>query len=181
MERGPKDNSYMTNVNIDPRKIQEDITIIFPIMKRRLSAAREQEEELKKAVKAKGFLKEENAPIGLVLDINPLEFTGTDQQSSLIDIQDKIKGYKKELEENERLSLILRSLHRNEVGDAELFLELFKNKYIFDTTEGRNGEFYFWNGTYWQIDIDRQRYLDMKMVAAEYEWASRPLRPLPKS
>lgn len=75
-------------------------------------------------------------------------------------------------QEKKKLNSILQSLQRNERGDAELFVEKFRKKYVFDCSEGGNGEFYVWNGTYWQIDHERQRYKDMEEIARLYEWAS---------
>ena len=67
------------------------------------------------------------------------------------------------------LDAVVTSLTRNERGDAELFLHQFKDKYVFDCSEGKNGEFYFWNGSRWQLDKEKQRYKDMEYVAQFYE------------
>lgn len=68
--------------------------------------------------------------------------------------------------------LIEKSLMRNERGDAELFLKLLENKYLFDSSEGRNGEFYIWTGTYWLLDRRKQRYRDIEFVSNIYEKAA---------
>ena len=68
--------------------------------------------------------------------------------------------------------MVLDALDRNERGDAELFIYLHKDKYVFDSSEGKNGAFYVWNGTHWEIDFARQRYQDMKEVEKLYEWAA---------
>lgn len=67
---------------------------------------------------------------------------------------------------------ILECLSRNERGDAELFLMLYKEKYLFDSSEGRNGEFYYWTGINWKLDENKQRYRDMKNVAECYNEAA---------
>lgn len=67
---------------------------------------------------------------------------------------------------------VVNSLTRNERGDAELFLMLLKDKYFFDSSEGRSGEFYLWTGSQWQLDYKKQRYRDMERVSEYYESAS---------
>lgn len=67
---------------------------------------------------------------------------------------------------------ILNALSRNERGDAELFVKLYGHKYVFDSSEGKSGEFYFWDETCWRLDRDRQRYRDMELVARWYAWAA---------
>jgi putative DNA primase/helicase len=67
---------------------------------------------------------------------------------------------------------VVKSLIRNERGDAELFLSVFKNTYLFDSTEGRGGEFYLWTGAYWKIDREKQRYRDIEIASDIYEKAS---------
>ena len=67
---------------------------------------------------------------------------------------------------------ITNSLIRNERGDAELFLTLLKDKYLFDSTEGKSGDFYIWQDTHWALDRAKQRYRDMELVSSTYEKAS---------
>lgn len=67
---------------------------------------------------------------------------------------------------------VSKGLIRNERGDAELFLKLKKENYVFDPSEGRDGQFYFWNGTFWQIDRRKQRYKDIEVVSEVYEQAA---------
>jgi len=67
---------------------------------------------------------------------------------------------------------VVKSLIRNERGDGELFFTLYKDKYVFDSSEGKSGEFYFWTGTHWQLDRSKQRYRDIETVAEYYEKAS---------
>lgn len=90
------------------------------------------------------------------------------------DLSREKEDLKNEIQKNELISFdfIFKCLMRNELGDAELFLHLIKNKYLFDSSEGKNGEFYFWNGTYWKIDKEKQRYIDFKIVSDNYEKAS---------
>ena len=59
----------------------------------------------------------------------------------------------------------LHYLGENEIGDAKLFCELFADKYVFDPKEGKNGEFYFWNGSFWELDINKERYTDFDTVS----------------
>jgi putative DNA primase/helicase len=70
-------------------------------------------------------------------------------------------------------------LGKNELGDAELFVRTFPGKYVFDSSEGSDGAFYFWNGTSWQRDDDRQRYTDMAQIAVLYEQAEAQLKENP--
>lgn len=63
---------------------------------------------------------------------------------------------------------ILEHLAKNEIGDAELFVKLFKDKYVFDPTEGKEGAFYLWNENSWQIDLHKERYKDFEEVALAY-------------
>lgn len=67
---------------------------------------------------------------------------------------------------------ITNSLVRNERGDSELFLTLLKDKYLFDSTEVKSGDFYIWLGTHWALDRAKQRYRDMELVSSTYEKAS---------
>ena len=69
-------------------------------------------------------------------------------------------------------NIIEKSLIRNERGDAELFLKLLENKYLFDSSEGKNGEFYIWTGTYWLLDRRKRRYKDIESVSSVYEKAA---------
>ena len=67
---------------------------------------------------------------------------------------------------------ILNCLEKNEIGDAELFVERFKDKYVFDPYEGKSGAFYLWNGSVWALDTHKERYKDFDEVADEYLKAS---------
>ena len=71
-------------------------------------------------------------------------------------------------EEGEQGGEILEHLIKNEIGDAELFVKLFKDKYVFDPSEGKEGAFYLWNGSSWQIDLHKERYKDFEVVALAY-------------
>ena len=74
-----------------------------------------------------------------------------------------------EKEENADEKLLER-LEKNEIGDAELFIDLFKDKYIFDTSEGK---FYIWNSKYWELDTYKERYNDFDIIADYYLTASK--------
>lgn len=60
-------------------------------------------------------------------------------------------------------------LEKNEIGDAEVFIDLFKDKYLFDPTEGNYGFFYFWNGRHWEKDVHKERYKDFEEVPLTYK------------
>jgi len=128
-------------------------------------------DELEQKACFSGFLAHgEEAKTLLELPLDGI--TTTSQKSLLIDFQEHLKAFQGELHRAEELELIISSLHRNEKGDAELFLRTYPNKYVFDTTIGKNGEFFFWNGIHWQEDSGKHRYLDMDAIASKYEWAS---------
>ncbi len=98
-----------------------------------------------------------------------------DYISSVEEQNQKIEDLAKERNKQLTLQDILKKLSRNERGDAELFLEIYKDKYVFDSSEGKSGEFYFWNGIHWQDDREKQRYRDMEAVSKYYEWAASQL------
>ena len=94
-------------------------------------------------------------------------------------IEQGIDGYKNALSNlpnsiNHKITSedVIEGLKRNERGDAELFLKIRKDTYVFDGSEGRNGEFYHWTGSHWELDSKKQRYRDMELVAKCYEEAS---------
>lgn len=68
---------------------------------------------------------------------------------------------------------LLDNLQRNEIGDANLFVEKYKNKYVFDQTEGKNGAFYLWNGKHWELDLHKSRYKDFDAISEDYLQASK--------
>jgi len=68
---------------------------------------------------------------------------------------------------------ILNYLAKNEIGDAELFVKLFGEKYLYDPTHGKEGTFYIWNSRYWEIDIYKERYKDFNVIADAYLTASK--------
>lgn len=72
-------------------------------------------------------------------------------------------------EEGEQGFEILENLLKNESGDAEIFVNLFDEKYVFDPTEGKEGAFYLWNGSSWQIDLHKERYKDFEAVSLAYK------------
>ncbi|NGX45778.1 MAG: hypothetical protein K940chlam2_00958 [Chlamydiae bacterium] len=161
----------MNNNSTRETDTQEEISLGLLPIQNRLTAERQQENDLRKEVEKIGRLDaEESLEVALERFLSAPH--KSHEQSTLIALQAKIKALTNEKEDNRRLSLVLSSLHRNEQGDAELFLHIHKGKYLFDTTEGRLGEFYVWNNTHWQLDSEKRRYLDIKEVAAEYEWAS---------
>jgi len=134
-------------------------------------AAQSKISELKNAALLAGFT-EADESVQSILYMSPDEFSATYQQSSLIDLQNKLKTILEELSRAEELEIVIHSMNRNERGDAELFLYIHKGKYVFDSTHGKNGEFYVWNGVHWQLDLDKQRYRDMEDVSKKYEWAA---------
>jgi len=71
-----------------------------------------------------------------------------------------------------KLDPVIQSLMNNEVGDAELFNLISKGKYLFDVSEGKSGEFYFWTGTHWKLDREKKRYQDIETVANYYQKAA---------
>lgn len=90
----------------------------------------------------------------------------------LIEDKEKLENLEASLEllenEGDGESEILEFLAKNEIGDAELFVRLFNEKYVFDPTEGKEGVFYIWNGSCWSSDLHKERYLDFERVTEAY-------------
>lgn len=61
---------------------------------------------------------------------------------------------------------ILAYLEKNEVGDAQLFIRLFRDKYIFDRNAG---EWFIWTGHTWEKDRRGQAMEDLDEVVRIYE------------
>jgi putative DNA primase/helicase len=70
---------------------------------------------------------------------------------------------------DETTAFILRCLNENERGDAKLFLNIFKDAYVYDNSEGSRGEFYRWNEHQWIADREKYRIHDIEEVALLYE------------
>ena len=73
---------------------------------------------------------------------------------------------------DEKTAFTMRCINENERGDARLFLNIFKDRYVFDNSEGSRGEFYRWNGNQWIVDRENYRLLDIEEVALLYERAA---------
>lgn len=80
-------------------------------------------------------------------------------------------GSDRNSQDMDALTEIMRSLHRNEVGDAELFVSNFKGKYIWDPSEGRSGAWLRCSNGYWALDQKKERYKDFDGIADRYEKA----------
>jgi putative DNA primase/helicase len=63
---------------------------------------------------------------------------------------------------------ITTALIKNKQGDADLFVGLFEDKYLFDPTEGRVGAFYVWLDNRWGLDVNNRRHEDFKAVPRLY-------------
>lgn len=98
------------------------------------------------------------------------------KQIDFASVPEKTEGLSQE-EQTKNLSEFLR---KNEIGDADLFCAEFGGKYLFDPTEGKNGTFYFWNGSHWASDIHKNRYKDFEKIAEHYEAAATENEPLEK-
>lgn len=68
---------------------------------------------------------------------------------------------------------LLKNLEKNEIGDAEMFIDCHKGKYVFDPSEGKSGGFYLWSGSRWELDNHKERYKDFDSVSNAYFEASR--------
>lgn len=108
----------------------------------------------------------------LLKEFERLEKISSEHRDVNLKISDLLIISEEEANNLIRFDFVVEKLQRNERGDAELFLELLKDKYLFDTSEGRNGEFYFWTGTHWLIDRKKKRYLDIETVSDTYEKAA---------
>jgi putative DNA primase/helicase len=127
----------------------------------------ENEKKVDRILGRAGFLREK-----LFSESNSIEETQK-IRSEIEQLENQAKLLQiKNTDEQNKLDFIIKSLERNERGDCELFIYLYKDKYLFDSTENKQGEFYFWNGIHWQLDLDKQRYRDMEDVSQLYEWAA---------
>ena len=74
------------------------------------------------------------------------------------------------------LTEIKEYFQRNEKGDAELFVQMFKGRVVYDHS---SKEWYVWRGQYWEQDRKREVFeYVMNRVAAEYLQEARNLRAL---
>lgn len=99
---------------------------------------------------------------------NDLRIRNLDLQGKKNEIENlriSLKNYEKE---DVDTSKIIECLQKNEIGDAELFVSMFSQKYLFDPSEGKSGTFYMWNGTNWEFDKHKQRYFDFDKLSSTY-------------
>lgn len=103
------------------------------------------------------------------MELYELIHTNREDEKKLINLRNSLR-----LHEEEEVvdSKLLESLDKNEIGDAELFIEHYKDKYRFDPSEGKNGGFYVWNGFQWELDVHKERYKDFDEVSSIYFAAS---------
>lgn len=101
----------------------------------------------------------------LEMDIHERVKANEEKRVEAEELRRLIEQHENEKTENEK---VLERLNKNESGDAEIFVELFENKYLFDPTEGKNGAFYLWDGYQWALDIHKERYKDFEKVSDTY-------------
>ena len=58
------------------------------------------------------------------------------------------------------------ALKNNEVGDAALFVRMFRNKLLYDHAAG---DWYVWNGQYWELDKCDKALADVYEMANMYK------------
>lgn len=61
---------------------------------------------------------------------------------------------------------VMKALSQNEDGDAYLYTELFRNKFVFDCSQKN---WYRWNGHHWVVDIEKEHMKRVKEVIKLYE------------
>jgi hypothetical protein len=66
----------------------------------------------------------------------------------------------------QHLTTIADCLKRNEDGDAQLYIKLNRDKFVYDHAAGR---WYVWRGHYWQEDIKNEALRSVDAVIAEYK------------
>lgn len=101
------------------------------------------------------------------LDFHKRYIKNKEDRKEIENLRNSCTLHEKEENADEKL---LERLEKNEIGDAELFIDLFKDKYIFDTSEGK---FYIWNSKYWELDTYKERYNDFDIIADYYLTASK--------
>ncbi|ADI39324.1 phage/plasmid primase (plasmid) [Waddlia chondrophila WSU 86-1044] len=99
------------------------------------------------------------------LDLHERFKANDEKRKEAEELRRYVEQHEKEKTENEK---VLERLNKNESGDAEIFVELFEKKYLFDPTEGKNGAFYLWDGCQWTLDIHKERYKDFEKVSDTY-------------
>lgn len=107
---------------------------------------------------------------GIEMDFHKRYVKNKEDHKELENLRNSCTLHEKEETAHEKL---LDCLQKNEIGDAELFVDLFKEKYIFDPSEGKGGSFYIWNGQYWELDTYKERYKDFDVIADAYLTASK--------
>lgn len=81
-------------------------------------------------------------------------------------IEAKAQGVKKKKDDSDHIAFVMDCLNSNKVGDATLFSNLFRQKYVF-VQEWE--QFLFWDKNYWSIDKrDRRALADSERVCREY-------------
>ncbi len=105
----------------------------------------------------------------LEMDIHNRVKALKEKKEEIENLRNSLQLHESEKSENEK---ILERLQKNESGDAEIFIELHNDKYIFDPTEGKNGAYYLWDDSYWKLDIHKERYKDFEKVPGSYLIAS---------
>jgi putative DNA primase/helicase len=104
------------------------------------------------------------------MDLHKRYVKNKEDRKELENLRNSCTLHEKEETADEKL---LDCLQKNEIGDAELFVDLFNDKYIFDPSEGKGGSFYIWNGQYWELDTYKERYKDFDVIADAYLTASK--------
>lgn len=61
---------------------------------------------------------------------------------------------------------VMKALSQNEDGDAYLYTELFRDKFVFDCSQKN---WYRWNGHHWVIDVEKEHMKMVKEVIKLYE------------
>lgn len=87
------------------------------------------------------------------------------KKNEIVNLRISLKNYEKEDLDRTK---VIECLQKNEIGDAELFVCMFSHKYLFDPSEGKNGMFYMWNGSHWELDKHKQRYFDFDKLSSTY-------------
>ncbi len=87
---------------------------------------------------------------------NELE-KGKQKNQSQKQVQGKIKE-----------SDVIKALFAYEDGDAALFVNLFRDKYVYDHAAGRGSRWHYWNDHFWRVDKIDQVTASISDVIGEY-------------